>query len=58
MSYQQQKYLGGMGNNNIGFEQQKDYISKVSFDFMYHPLNFISIGVLLNYEKRDSNYSP
>lgn len=55
MSYQQQQYLGGTGSNAIGFEQQKDNVGNIGFNVMYHPLDSISIGPVLKYEKRDSN---
>lgn len=56
MSYQQQQYLGGTGSSGIvGSQQQKDKVSNVGFNVMYHPLDSISIGPVLNYEKRDSN---
>ncbi len=55
MSYQQQQYLGGTGSNTVGSEQQKDNVGNIGFNVMYHPLESISIGPVLQYEKRDSN---
>ncbi|WP_432741241.1 XrtB/PEP-CTERM-associated polysaccharide biosynthesis outer membrane protein EpsL [Methylobacter sp. G7] len=55
MSYQQQQYLGGSRSNNISTEQQTDNVSNIGLNVMYHPLESISIGPILNYEKRDSN---
>jgi exopolysaccharide biosynthesis operon protein EpsL len=55
MSYQQQQYLGGTGSNTVGSEQQKDNVGSIGLNVMYHPLDSISIGPVLNYEKRDSN---
>jgi exopolysaccharide biosynthesis operon protein EpsL len=55
MSYQQQDYLGSTGINTVGLGQQKDNVGNVGFNVMYHPLDSISIGPVLNYEKRDSN---
>ncbi len=55
MSYQQQQYLGGTGSNTVASEQQKDNVGRVGLNVMYHPLESISIGPVLNYEKRDSN---
>lgn len=55
LSYQQQEYLGSAGASGIGFENQKDYVSRVGTTLMYHPLESISIGPLVTYEKRESN---
>lgn len=55
ISYQQQQYLGGADNNAVSSEQQKDNVGNIGFTVMYHPLESISIGPVLNYEKRDSN---
>ncbi len=55
MSYQQQEYLGGGGSSIAGFEQQKDDVGNVGLNLMYQPLDSISIGPVLGYEKRDSN---
>lgn len=55
MSYQQQQYLGGTGSNTVGSGQQKDNVSSIGLKMMYHPLDSISIGPVLNYEKRDSS---
>jgi hypothetical protein len=57
MCYQQQQYSpGNFGTIVAGFQQQKDYRGSIGFNLMYHPLTSISIGLVLNYEKRDSNY--
>lgn len=53
MSYQQQEYLGGTGNV-VGLDQQKDNVGTIGFNVMYYPLDSISAGTLLSYEKRDS----
>ncbi|CAA9891402.1 conserved hypothetical protein [Candidatus Methylobacter favarea] len=55
MSYQQQQYLGNVGTNVVDFEQQKDTVGNIGFNLMYSPSDNISIGTILNYEKRDSN---
>ncbi len=55
MSYQQQQYLGNVGAHTVGFTQQKDNIGNVGLNLTYKPLENISIGLVLNYEKRDSN---
>lgn len=55
MSYQQQLYLGGAGSNAVSSAQQKDNVGNIGFNVMYHPLDSVSIGPVLNYEKRDSN---
>ncbi|MFI3156075.1 MAG: outer membrane beta-barrel protein [Methylococcaceae bacterium] len=56
MSYQQQHYdLGGASTNIVGFAQTKDNVSNVGLNLMYYPVQSISIGPVLNYEKRDSN---
>lgn len=57
MSYQQQDYLGGSGTSvtDFSFGQQKDKVGNIGFNVMYQPLDSISIGPVLNYEKRDSN---
>ncbi|MDO9139928.1 MAG: outer membrane beta-barrel protein [Methylobacter sp.] len=55
VSYQEQNYLGG-SNNSQGFEQQKDKVGMVGLNVLYRPIDSISIGLVLNYEKRDSNY--
>ncbi|MDO9269532.1 MAG: outer membrane beta-barrel protein [Methylobacter sp.] len=57
MSYQEQDYLGGSGTSvaGFGFGQQKDKVGNIGFNVMYQPLESISIGPVLNYEKRDSN---
>lgn len=51
ISYQEQQYLGG----GVSFDQQKDQVGNVGINLMYHPVESISIGPVLNYEKRDSN---
>lgn len=56
MSYQQQAYLGGVGANVVGFDQQKDDVGRIGFNVTYRPVDSISIGTVLNYENRDSNY--
>lgn len=56
VSYQEQQYLGGSGNNTRDFEQQKDKVGMVGLNVLYHPIDSISISLVLNYEKRDSNY--
>lgn len=56
LSYQQQQYnLGGANINIAGFEQTKDNVSSVGLNLMYYPVQSISIGPVLNYEKRESN---
>lgn len=55
MSYQQQQYLGGTDSNAFDSDQQTDNVSNIGLNVMYHPLESISIGPILNYEKRDSN---
>jgi len=55
LSYQQQQYLGGTGSSAVGSEQQKDNVGNVGLNVMYHPVESISIGPTLTYEKRDSN---
>lgn len=55
MSYQQQQYLGSTGTDTTGLEQRKDNVGNIGFNVMYHPIDSISIGPVLNYEKRDSN---
>jgi hypothetical protein len=57
MSYQQQEFLGGGGSNVAGFAQQKDNVGNIGFNLTYSPLDNISIGTVLNYEKRESTYS-
>ncbi len=57
MFYQQQQYLGSVGTNVFGIEQQKNNVGNIGFNLMYHPLDNINIGPVLTYEKRDSNYS-
>jgi exopolysaccharide biosynthesis operon protein EpsL len=57
MSYQQQLYLGGADSNTIGLEQQKDNVGNIGFNLMYHPLGSVSIGPVVTYEKRESNFS-
>jgi len=54
MSYQQQEYLGSAGASGTGFEQQKDNVGRIGSNLMYHPVDSISIGPLVAYEKRDS----
>lgn len=53
ISYQEQQYLGG--GTGVGFDQQKDQVGNVGINLMYYPVESISIGPVLNYEKRDSN---
>jgi exopolysaccharide biosynthesis operon protein EpsL len=53
MSYQEQQYLGG--GTAVGLSQQKDQVGNVGINLMYNPVQSISIGPVLNYEKRDSN---
>jgi exopolysaccharide biosynthesis operon protein EpsL len=55
ISYQEQDYLGGGGTSAAGFGQQKDKVTNVGLNVMYHPLDSISIGPVLNFENRDSN---
>jgi exopolysaccharide biosynthesis operon protein EpsL len=55
VSYQEQDYLGGGGRTAAGFGQQKDKVTNVGLNVMYHPLDSISIGPVLSYENRDSN---
>jgi len=55
MSFQQLQYLGGTGSNTVGGSQQKDNVSNIGLNLMYQPLQSISIGPVLNFEKRDSN---
>jgi exopolysaccharide biosynthesis operon protein EpsL len=55
MSFQQQQYLGGIGSRGVSSGQQKDNVGNIGFNVMYHPLESISIGPVLQYEKRDSN---
>lgn len=56
MSYQQQQYnLGGANVSIAGFEQTTDYVHDVGLNLMYYPVQSISIGPVLKYEKRDSN---
>ena len=56
LSYQQQQYLGGTGSSAVvGSEQQKDNVADIGLRLMYHPVESISIGPVLRYEKRDSN---
>jgi exopolysaccharide biosynthesis operon protein EpsL len=55
MSYQEQQYLGGGGTSAAGFGQQKDKVGNISLNIMYHPVDSISVGPVLSYEKRDSN---
>lgn len=55
MSYQQQQYLGGVGTSTASFGQQKDNVGNIGLNVMYHPLDSISVGPVLSYEKRDSN---
>ncbi len=57
MSYQQQEFLGTLGTSGVGSEQRKDNVGSVGFNLMYHPLDNINLGAMLNYEKRDSNIS-
>ncbi len=54
-SYQQQEYLGNVGINGVGFQQQVDKVGSVGINLTYFPIDNISIGTVLNYEKRDSN---
>jgi exopolysaccharide biosynthesis operon protein EpsL len=53
VSYQEQQYLGG--GVGVGLDQQKDQVGNVGLSLMYYPVESISIGPVLNYEKRDSN---
>lgn len=53
VSYQEQQYLGG--GAGVGLDQQKDQVGNVGLSLMYYPVESISIGPVLNYEKRDSN---
>lgn len=55
MSYQQQQFLGNIGSNAAGQEQRKDTVSNIGLNLMYHPSDSISIGPILNYERRESN---
>ncbi|MGZ8236559.1 MAG: XrtB/PEP-CTERM-associated polysaccharide biosynthesis outer membrane protein EpsL [Methylobacter sp.] len=55
ISYQEQDYLGGGGTSTAGFGQQKDKVTNVGLNVMYHPLDSISIGPVLNFENRESN---
>jgi exopolysaccharide biosynthesis operon protein EpsL len=55
VSYQEQDYLGGGGRTAAGFGQQKDKVTNVGLNVMYHPVDSISIGPVLSYENRDSN---
>ncbi|MCX7095069.1 MAG: outer membrane beta-barrel protein [Methylobacter sp.] len=56
MSYQEQQYdLGGSNTGIAGFDQTKDKVSNVGLNLLYYPVQSISIGPVLNYEKRDSN---
>jgi exopolysaccharide biosynthesis operon protein EpsL len=55
ISYQEQDYLGGGGTSAAGFGQQKDKVTNVGLNVMYHPLDSISIGPVLNFENRESN---
>jgi hypothetical protein len=52
-SYQEQQYLGG--GSGVGIDQQKDQVANVGVTLMYYPVESVSIGPMLNYEKRDSN---
>jgi len=55
ISYQEQDYLGGGGTSAAGIGQQKDKVTNVGLNVMYHPVDSISIGPVLNFENRDSN---
>jgi exopolysaccharide biosynthesis operon protein EpsL len=55
ISYQEQDYLGGGGTSAAGFGQQKDKVTNVGLNVMYHPLDSISIGPVLSFENRESN---
>lgn len=55
ISYQEQDYLGGGGTSAVGFGQQKDKVTNVGLNVMYHPLDSISIGPVLSFENRESN---
>jgi len=55
ISYQEQDYLGGGGTSAAGFGQQKDKVTNVGLNVMYHPVDSISIGPVLNFENRESN---
>ena len=58
VSYQQQQFLGNSGSNSTDGFQQKDNVGSIGFNLMYRPFDNISIGAVLNYEKRDSNIPP
>jgi exopolysaccharide biosynthesis operon protein EpsL len=54
LSYERQEFLG---NSNItGLEQQKDKIYSAAINLLYRPFDSTSIGLLLQYEKKDSNF--
>jgi exopolysaccharide biosynthesis operon protein EpsL len=55
VSYQEQDYLGGGSSSVASFGQQKDKVTNVGLNVMYHPLDSLSIGPVLSYENRDSN---
>ncbi len=51
ISYQQQQFLGSIGVNS----QEIDYVGNIGINLMYKPVEYISIGLALKSEKRDSN---
>lgn len=55
VSYQEQQYLGGGGGAGFDVDQQKDQVGTIGINLMYYPVESISIGPVLNYEKRDSS---
>lgn len=57
VSYQEQKYLGAADAGAVGLPQQKDTVGNVGLNLTYHPVDNINIGVVVNHEKRDSNYA-
>ncbi|MDD5277469.1 MAG: outer membrane beta-barrel protein [Methylovulum sp.] len=53
-SYQQQTFLGGGDINAAGSAQQKDNVGNLGMSLTYSPLANLSVGTVLNYEKRES----
>jgi exopolysaccharide biosynthesis operon protein EpsL len=52
--YYQQVYLGETGFN-VPIPQQVNNTSGIGLNLTYKPLDYVNLGAVLNYEKRDSN---
>lgn len=57
LSYDRQEYLGNTTAINTGNEQQQNDIWNATINLLYRPFDSASIGLQLQYEKKDSNFT-